>query len=85
MTLDLKLNMSTLVAISNAANTEVCVPIGQAVAERARAAGVGSVTVTTEAREGVKDWAHTYVSTDEDGALVKEARTGRLARALGGA
>ena len=89
---DFKLNMSALIALSNEVNEQVCRPMAEAVAARARAAAPvetgayrDSIHVVSDPRTGRGDWAHTYVVADDRKAWVVESRTGILARALGAA
>lgn len=77
---EVKMNMSGLVAISNAANEKIALPLAQRIASRA---GSG-YRVQSTPRTGVVGWARTRVITDTPTAMAREVRTGALARALGG-
>jgi hypothetical protein len=79
------------VQISNGVNEQVCKPIAEKVAERARAlapvdtgAYRDSIHVETDVRTDASDWAHSRVVADDPKAMAIESRMGILARALGG-
>lgn len=89
---DFKLNMAELVAIANATNEQVCKPLAEAIASRARdlAEGISvtgayrdSITVDGDARDGIDDWAHSRVITNSPYAMRVESRHGILGRAAG--
>lgn len=88
---DFEWNMAELVRIANVANEQLCKPLAEKVAERARGRAPvatgdykASIGVETEPRSGVDDWAHSYVVATDDKAMLVESRTGNLARALTG-
>lgn len=87
---DFRLNMAELVAISNQVNDTTCKLIGAKVAARARGLAASirdsgdyadSITVTSEPRAGVEDWAHTRVGATVPYAAKVESRHGILAKA----
>lgn len=88
---NVRLNIPGLIEIANDANEALCKPIAEQVAARARASAprdtgdyAESIHTETDPRTGQNDWAHTYVVADDKKALIIEARTGNLARALEG-
>ena len=89
---DFELNMSTLIALSNEVNEQVCKPLAEDVAARARAAAPvktgayrDTIHVVSDPRSGRADWAHTYVVVGDKKGWIIESRMGVLARALGSA
>lgn len=87
---DLTLDYTGLAAVSNEVNESVCKPIAERVAQRARDTAprvtedyANSIHVETDLRTGREDWAHSYVVSDDWKALIIEARTGNLTKALG--
>lgn len=88
---DFEWNMAELVRIANVANEQICKPLAEKVADRARSgapfetgAYQSSIGIRTDERSGVDDWAHTYVVATDAKAFWVESRTGNLARALSG-
>lgn len=77
---DVRLNMQGLMEISNIANRKIAEPLAERVAARA---GDGYRVERWE-RPSVAGWARTRVITDTPEAMIREVRTGALARALGG-
>ncbi len=89
---DFKLNMNELIDIANRVNDEVCRPLGEEVADRARSLAEGikvsgsygeSIGVFTDPRTGVEDWAHTRVGATVPYAAKVESRHGILGKAAG--
>lgn len=86
---EMTLKFPGLIEIANQVNQQVCRPLGEAIAERARS-GVHRVSgdyadgihVETDPRTSERDFAHTYVVASAPHSMVVEARTGNLARAL---
>ena len=87
-----ELNMAELIDISNAVNEQVCKPLAEATAERARADAAtftesgdyaASIDVWSEPRTGVNDWARTCVGAKVPYGMQVESRHGVLAKALG--
>ena len=80
MSVNIKMNMSGLMEISNIVNQKVALPLGERVA---RSAGDG-YSVQSTPRSSVEGWARTRVFTETPAAMRREVRSGNLARALGG-
>ena len=74
--MSVRLNMDSLVRISNLANESICIPIAHRIAAKVYDAEVEPV----EPRTSAEGWARTKVSRPN---LYKELNSGRLARALG--
>lgn len=77
---DVKLNMAGLIQGSNEVNERVCVPAMRRVASRIG----GAARVEVHTRVGTGAWARTRVVDDSPGVHRREARTGIMARSLGG-
>ena len=75
------LNMAELIRISNEVNREVCAPLAEKVVGAVRDAhpwAAEMVHVVNDARTGVRDFAHQWVTVP----TVLESRTGVLARTM---
>ncbi|MCH9834277.1 hypothetical protein K0U83_01370 [bacterium] len=87
-----ELNMAELIDISNSVNEQVCKPLAEATAERARADAAtfavsgdyaASIGVWVEPRTGIKSWARSVVGARIGYGMQVESRHGTLAKALG--
>lgn len=85
-----QLNMAELIDISNLVNTEVCKPMAEDIAAKARdlAGGItesggyrDSIHVEIDPRTAVNDFAHSRVVADVPYAVRVESRHGILGRA----
>lgn len=86
---DIELKFAGLIEISNQVNRAVVEPLARSVAARAissapRVSGdyADSIDVEVDPRTGVNDFAHCRVVARSAHAMIVEARTGNLARAL---
>lgn len=86
----IKWRMKEFVAIANAVNEEVCVPIAERVAASVKASTPEGhpdmpafVHVAVDPRSGLRDWAHATVINAYPGAMTLESRHGLMKRALG--